>query len=596
MHGLSFLEKGFAPVGLQRHYGSHDGVLAHCGQTVSEQEKVKWRTDFSEADGVRATGLRLQSWTIFDTEARTVLMPRTFDGSQDPVTERVLLRHGPLSCKLHDHDRASEVKIGNHIPDWDYVDKFNAFMEDIDDMSVEDQFFHFMIERLVEPLPSNPQWGDVAKGHPWADRRAQQSLSAGAGLSAWTESLRQTSNEGLLSGIDKHRVFGRTILVRRSGGRGPSDLEIHTVELGCITNDSVASQETSWERLTPVTDVRVPTFPHIIWRNTIACPGAKAVSLADRRVTGGQLTEGAIEARFIVADEHERAPSEEIEQGTLEQRVDNMESAVDHLLQIRDALQTRVNDLTMQVGILLPLDVQHLQDALAAVDRLLDFKSKGSNHKAQQSGSKSSQAKKNWLQRVKDRPSNSKSNKGKATKTTTTTPGKTDRAKKPVKCFISQGPHYARDCPQHTNLHAARAKPTPRNDPTTGALQMLGALQGEATSHNFIKASKAKEIGLGMEPIVSQLKAINSAAKSVHGAALDVALSVGEWHGKIEFMAILMDDFEVILGQLFLPNARVATLQYGGYFNYGSRKSASCKNNRQATVHQHIVGFNTKHQ
>ncbi|XP_073107197.1 uncharacterized protein [Elaeis guineensis] len=81
-------------------------------------------------------------------------------------------------------------------------------------------------------------------------------------------------------------------------------------------------------------------------------------------------------------------------------------------------------------------------------------------------------------------------------------------------------------------------------------------------THNFIVDYEATHLGLKLERDSSRMKAVNSEARPIVGLAKDVPVRVGTWSGKANFVAVPLDDFQVILGMEFLQAARVVPMPF----------------------------------
>eukprot|EP01018_Ginkgo_biloba_P038230 Gb_38064 [translate_table: standard] len=188
--------------------------------TVDQHSTIQRRLDELEAE-VKALRRLVERGPMEAgrSETQTVPVPRAFDGSQDPKQLKEFFRdmdqlwwcrrseYTPAVDLIESWDQlkaAMKERFQSREQQWearsalsilsqtstvrDYVDKFSTLMEDIDDMSAKDQFFHFTIglrpwaqaklrsqdvrtiqdallavEQLVEPLPSNLQWGEVVE-------------------------------------------------------------------------------------------------------------------------------------------------------------------------------------------------------------------------------------------------------------------------------------------------------------------------------------------------------------------------------------------------------------------------------------------------
>ena len=61
-----------------------------------------------------------------------------------------------------------------------------------------------------------------------------------------------------------------------------------------------------------------------------------------------------------------------------------------------------------------------------------------------------------------------------------------------------------------------------------------------------------------------KIKVINSEAKPILGIAFGVKSKVGGWTGKVNFLIMKLDDFDVILGDEFFVDTKVALLPFIG--------------------------------
>ncbi|XP_072980653.1 uncharacterized protein [Typha angustifolia] len=167
-------------------------------------------------------------------------------------------------------------------------------------------------------------------------------------------------------------------------------------------------------------------------------------------------------------------------------------------------------------------------------------------------------------------------------------------------CFLCGGPHFVKNCPQRKSLNAVQVqKQSSESDdekstegPHMGVLRLLNVLKaqvgekrkslpsknrkpnelmfvdielnGKSTkalvnagaTHNFIADHEAQRLGLLLSKDSSRMKAVNSKSQPIAGQAKDIHVAVGSWRGKANFMAVPLDDFQVILGMEFLQTAR----------------------------------------
>ncbi|KAK8528212.1 hypothetical protein V6N13_001992 [Hibiscus sabdariffa] len=163
------------------------------------------------------------------------------------------------------------------------------------------------------------------------------------------------------------------------------------------------------------------------------------------------------------------------------------------------------------------------------------------------------------------------------------------------KCFICDGDHWARQCPQRQALSSLLARYQEENDVDgcqegahIGSLQLLNGIQstpkietkgllfvdvainGKATramvdtgaSHNFISPEEATRLGVKVTGVKGSIKAVNSAAKPIHGIAQKVKTDIGTWSGHLNFSIVPMDDYKLILGIEFLDQVKAIPMPF----------------------------------
>ncbi|KAF2282496.1 hypothetical protein GH714_044019 [Hevea brasiliensis] len=171
----------------------------------------------------------------------------------------------------------------------------------------------------------------------------------------------------------------------------------------------------------------------------------------------------------------------------------------------------------------------------------------------------------------------------------------------PLKCFLCDGPHRARECPTKSALSALKAifeeekKPEEveeeedreSNDldaSAMGALRILGALEKQkptatterglmyvdllingknaralvdtGATDNFVADTLVTRFKLTVQADAGKIKAVNSQALNTVGVARGVSCQMGPWNGKIDFTVTPLDDFDVVIGMEFLKRAR----------------------------------------
>ncbi|TYK29873.1 uncharacterized protein E5676_scaffold208G001250 [Cucumis melo var. makuwa] len=254
--------------------------------------------------------------------------------------------------------------------------------------------------------------------------------------------------------------------------------------------------------------------------------------------------------------------------------------------------------------------VQDLTSAYAAAERLFDLTSDSQDARRNQSSSP---------RRNRDsRPSSPKAVGGdkrsgkdrkpyqSTTENTWRRPNDRSPNKRPLSCFICQGPHLARECPNKVDFHAFQASLIAESDDKSnqvedeagligggektriGAIKYMSSLQkksGEShvpskggllyvdtwinqkqtkstmvdsgATHNFITEAEARRLGLHWERDSGKMKAVNSIALPIVGLVKRTTIKLGGWRGPVDFVVVKMDDFDVVLGMEFLLEHQV---------------------------------------
>lgn len=224
-------------------------------------------------------------------------------------------------------------------------------------------------------------------------------------------------------------------------------------------------------------------------------------------------------------------------------------------------------------------DVQTLDDSIAAAESLVDYLSKNKRPNPGKSGEDKGGQRKGYARKE----TNQKISGGSFKQEKTFLP-KRDASEPPKPCFIYEGLHWTRDCPNRKAMNALitemREKQEKESQAEMGSLQHLSelsklfppsndeekglmyadiAIEGKATmamldtgaTHNFIDAEKAKRMGLKNKPSCGTIKAVNSRAKPIMGVSKVVKVRIGDWQGELSFIVVPMDDFKVVLGLEF---------------------------------------------
>ncbi|KAL0387745.1 UNVERIFIED_CONTAM: hypothetical protein Sradi_2656300 [Sesamum radiatum] len=220
--------------------------------------------------------------------------------------------------------------------------------------------------------------------------------------------------------------------------------------------------------------------------------------------------------------------------------------------------------------------VKDLPSAISAADRLVDFRVTNNSDpekKNKDSGKEKGKSGKAWkdgkFKKKKHQEITGSGNKE-------TVQSNFDRTKKG--CYLCNGDHRMRDCPKRGKLNAlvAEADDEEGGSPRVNPLQLVSALQeqpptqkglmyvrvqinGKAVmamldsgaTHNFVADREIQKLRLTLTQHSSRIKAVNSEAKPIQGAAC-VELKVGAWTGQCKLLAVPLDDFDVILGMDFM--------------------------------------------
>ena len=88
------------------------------------------------------------------------------------------------------------------------------------------------------------------------------------------------------------------------------------------------------------------------------------------------------------------------------------------------------------------------------------------------------------------------------------------------------------------------------------------AMLDTGATHNFFDESMVQQLGLKVSKCPNKIKAINSEAKPVSGIAFGVRFKVGERTGKVNFLIMKLDDFDVIMGDVFSMAAKATLLPF----------------------------------
>nr|XP_028962225.1 uncharacterized protein LOC114826300 [Malus domestica] len=237
--------------------------------------------------------------------------------------------------------------------------------------------------------------------------------------------------------------------------------------------------------------------------------------------------------------------------------------------------------------------VQTLSDAIAAAESLIEFKSSHQGD-SKSTGKKGNHERSGGEHKPKDKADTSKPNEKKA--------DKHDKGKgkswQPT-CYLCDGPHMMRDCPQKKALKAMafkEDKAEESNDATMGCIRLLNAIQttlpqpkaqvgggslfvdvktGDKTTrvlvdtgatHNFMTSEEATRLGLRVTKEPGSVKTVNSTATPIVGVARNVHVDIGIWKGTIDFTVVKMDDYGVVIGLEFMDKVRAFPIPFYNIF------------------------------
>ncbi|KAF2308988.1 hypothetical protein GH714_027351 [Hevea brasiliensis] len=165
----------------------------------------------------------------------------------------------------------------------------------------------------------------------------------------------------------------------------------------------------------------------------------------------------------------------------------------------------------------------------------------------------------------------------------------------PLKCFLCDGPHRARECPKNAALDALVADKEdvqPRQEGSSmGSMQLAAVNKGKqvevqvankgrlfaqlkfgqneiqalvdtGASDNFLRLEEAQKFGIAFHKQAGWLKAVNSKPTPTHGVASKVAVKLGEWTGFLDFSIVSMDDYACVLGMDFMDRVRAIPIPF----------------------------------
>ncbi|KAF6152480.1 hypothetical protein GIB67_023174 [Kingdonia uniflora] len=79
-------------------------------------------------------------------------------------------------------------------------------------------------------------------------------------------------------------------------------------------------------------------------------------------------------------------------------------------------------------------------------------------------------------------------------------------------------------------------------------------------THSLIIIQEVNRLGLRLVKDSSRMKAVNSAVIPIHGVTKSVLVKMGQWSGKVNHLAVTLDNFKNILGMNFLRYHKVVPM------------------------------------
>ncbi|CAL8091250.1 unnamed protein product [Prunus armeniaca] len=215
--------------------------------------------------------------------------------------------------------------------------------------------------------------------------------------------------------------------------------------------------------------------------------------------------------------------------------------------------------------------IQTLSEAIAAAESLVEFKKKDQGDskfkgKKDSSGSGRGDSKPKEGSKSGDKSDGHKSSGRKNDK------GDKGKDKSKLACYLCNGAHMKRDCPQKKALNAMNQEKEEEADMEArmGDIHRFNAVQAKVAQPQvqakrvmFVDAmvngkitrclvDTAKRLGCRVSKETGNMKTVNSTAKPIDGVARGVELHIAAWKGVANFFVILMDDYDVVLGMEFM--------------------------------------------
>eukprot|EP00253_Pinus_taeda_P019438 PITA_19438 len=193
--------------------------------------------------------------------------------------------------------------------------------------------------------------------------------------------------------------------------------------------------------------------------------------------------------------------------------------------------------------------IRTLEEAFAAIDRLVNHYDETSNEK-----------------KKSDKPKEKK-------KDDASEPDDNPKEKKPLKRWLCAGRHVVKNCPSKPKV-AAAAQSDEDDNAFVGMMQILGAFATtEVTSRRDPERNRLEYVQMKVGEAEAHMKTVNSPPMAILGIAEKVDTTLGEWTGKGDFTIVQIDDYEAVLGMEFMKQFEAMVVPHlRKFFIYDGRE------------------------